>query len=383
MSLAAATCEVVSAVGGGPVELELSGGLDSRLILAALVATGVEVTKGFTIGSPGDADREVAIALARLAGFPHEIIDPAEIATDGPDQLVRLAWHAGSDRGWVGNPIDAAPLHWVEEQRSDAVGLSGQNGEIARGFYYRGPHRGAPASRRVATLARWRLLVNTALAPEMFRADIGASLQPTVIDSVGDWLDDSSLSRFLESTDDFYLRHRMTRWVGPAYGAASRRHPVISPFFSAGFIDAAGGLSIADRRHSTAVAKAVAELDQELAGQPLAGGPPPDRLAAGSRSAALVGLTVQARKAVRKVTQRLGREPARPSGTGAVSAALAGRVDGLVEVVRDDPLLSAEGLDAVRARPDARDLSFLLSLAAWRRPQDDRVLRTLLETPSA
>lgn len=377
MSLAAATRAVVGAAGARPVELELSGGLDSRLILAAMVRADIDVSQCFTIGSPGEADRELAVSLAEITGLRHEIVDTASIADDSPASLALLAIDAGADRGWVANPIDAAPLHWVENGRSPAAGLSGQNGEIARGFYYRGPHRGAPAGRRIELLTRWRMTANAALGLDLLRPELGHTLTSAVVDSLGEWLDNSSLRRFLESTDDFYLRHRMTRWVGPAYGAAARRHPVVAPFFSAGFIDAAGRLSVSERRHSTAVARAVVELDAGLADHPLAGGPSPSRLAAGSRAAALAGVTAQARKGVRKVSQRFGRAPARPSGTGAVAAALASRVDRLIDTVNGDPLLSSEGLLAIRTNPDPRDLSFLLSLAAWRSPGEHEALQSL------
>jgi asparagine synthase (glutamine-hydrolysing) len=367
-TLADATRAVVGAVADSRPELELSGGLDSRLILAALVAGDVDVRRCLTIGAPGDQDREVAIELAEAAGFRHELVDPGSLAGQSPESLVRLATTAGADRGWVANPIDSAPLHWVEEGRGEAAGLSGQNGEIARGFYYRGPHRFVPAPRRVPSLVRWRLLSNASIDARLLDVDVRTGIEDGVVAAVRPWLDDSSVTRFLESTDEFYLRHRMTRWVGPAYGAAARRHPVIAPFFSVGFIEAARLLSISERRHSSAVASAVGELDPGLARRPLAGGPPPVRLATWPGTIGGAGLVVQARKAIRKITQRFGHVPARATGTQVVSNALAADIDPLIESLRGDPLLSPDGIELQRGAPDARDLAFLVSLAAWRHP---------------
>lgn len=369
-SLADAVRLVVGSLTDRPVGLgiELSGGLDSRVLLAAAVATDAPVRRAFTIGGPGDEDRRRAVDLASRTGLHHDIVDPADLDPGDTAALVRLAVAAGTDRGWVANPIDAAVLQWVEERRGPDAGLSGQNGEIARGFYYRGPHRVARPDRRVAALARWRLLANAANDPRLLRADLAAGRDDLVEAAVAEWLDPSSYRRFLESTDDFYLRHRMSRWVGPAYGAAARRHPVVAPFLSVGFVHEALRLSPGERRHSTAMAAVAQQLAPDLAALPLAHGPAPARLAQGTRRAALAGLDGQRRKAWGKVRQRLGGAPARPVGTPVVAAAVASCREMLVDMLADDPLLSPSGLALARTSADARDLAFLLSLAAWRAP---------------
>ena len=377
-SLADAVRLVVGSLDDRPLELELSGGLDSRVLLAAAVATGAPVHRAFTIGGPHDDDRRRAVDLAARTGLQHDIVDPADLDPDDTAALVRLAVAAGTDRGWVANPIDAAVLHWVEDQRGTGAGLSGQNGEIARGFYYRGPHRLARPNHRVAALVRWRLLANAANDPQLLRPDLASGRDELVEAAVAEWLDPSSSRRFLESTDDFYLRHRMTRWVGPAYAAAARRHPVVAPFLSVGFVHEALRLSPGERRHSTAMASVAVQLAPELAALPLAHGPAPARLARGTGRAALAGLDGQRRKAWGKVRQRLGGAPARPVGTPVIAAAVASCRESLVDLLADDPLLAASGLARARASADARDLAFLLSLAAWRAPDAAPDLATVL-----
>lgn len=59
-----------SAAPPGPLGMSLSGGLDSRAILAAL-DTAVEATNSYTLGVAGCADETVANQLARVAGTRH------------------------------------------------------------------------------------------------------------------------------------------------------------------------------------------------------------------------------------------------------------------------------------------------------------------------
>lgn len=61
----------------------LSGGLDSRAILAALLAAGVrEDVVAVTIGTPGTLDFELAIEVAERAKVRHELIDLRHVAVD-------------------------------------------------------------------------------------------------------------------------------------------------------------------------------------------------------------------------------------------------------------------------------------------------------------
>lgn len=77
----------------GPFLLPLSGGMDSRLIAAALAATGKRANT-VTIGGEGSLDLVLAAEVARRLGFPHRsvVMQPADVpgwlvdgarATDG------------------------------------------------------------------------------------------------------------------------------------------------------------------------------------------------------------------------------------------------------------------------------------------------------------
>jgi hypothetical protein len=76
----------------------LSGGLDSRAILGALVAAGLrERIVAVTLGTPGTLDFEVGRRLARTAGVAHEAIDLTRVELHA-DALVAAARRG---RGWT------------------------------------------------------------------------------------------------------------------------------------------------------------------------------------------------------------------------------------------------------------------------------------------
>lgn len=363
--LAEAVAATIAAQPDGALEIELSGGLDSRLLLAGAIAVGRLPEVGFTIGGPGSADEAIAGRLAARAGMTHQVASLDALGALPEPARRALVLEAGRSRGWLANPLDSSVLVWAEAQRSARPTLSGQNGEFARGFYYRGAHVAAGARRRVDALTRWRLLASA--VDESILGDAGRTRESTVATAVGEWLDPRSSSVFRRSTDEFYLRHRMTRWVGPAYSARARRAPVIAPFFSVGWLSASRRLTVADRLRSRAVADAVIELDAPSGEIPLAGGPTPARLARGLSATLVPTGAALVRKTGRKVRQKISSAPVAPAGTPAVAAAVRHRADALVESVRGDALLrSADGGPPAVAGASGNDLAFLVSLAAWR-----------------
>jgi hypothetical protein len=76
----------------------LSGGLDSRLVLAALVEAGLrDSIVAVTFGIPGTLDFDLAPAVARAAGVRHEPLDLSriEVSAEALEQAVRTSpWTA-------------------------------------------------------------------------------------------------------------------------------------------------------------------------------------------------------------------------------------------------------------------------------------------------
>lgn len=299
--------------GGAPdVAVEISGGLDSRLVLAALDPTQRRGRRALTIGTPGSPDFELARRIAREHDLAHELIDTRALADLPGEELVRRVAAASSRRDHTANVLASTVLDWVEEQAGPGPRLSGQNGEFARGFYYGGfRDHPEPTDRLIARLAQWRLCTNDVVAPGLLRPGARRAASAAVESSARATIEGLGLP-WLAATDELYLRERMQRWVGVAYSSASARRPVLAPFFDERFLEWARGTSARRKRGSRAMAEALVALDRDLAAIPMASGVRPATLAS-PLSAGPSRRVTAARKVVRKVGQRV-RHSARPAG---------------------------------------------------------------------
>ena len=200
---------------GQPVELSLTGGKDSRLIAAALVAAGVPVVAR-THGFADHPDVVVAAEIARRLGIEHLVRTPAAPGQQ-VDVLGRIRATVLVADGMlsafenVGRPDPAA---------SSVVTAGGHGGELLRGGYAEtaagrpgaaGGLRAAlgPARRaaRAAELLRRLTSKHLGLIRTGPAAGYVASLAP--------W--SAALARSpLHALDDFYLVNRAGRWSAAA-----------------------------------------------------------------------------------------------------------------------------------------------------------------------
>lgn len=322
--------------------LELSGGLDSRMVLAAIPPAQRRERPALTIDHPGSGDAAVAAVLAERTGLRHEVVPAAALADLTPQQALALCRRAAREQDHMGNPVAQAVLDWVEDQLPQTPRLSGQNGEFVRGYYYAGqPPLQRPSPGAVRRLAQWRLLANERVDPALFAPGfheeaVAATLQALVerfAGFPGGWLD---------RTDEFYLHERMARWVGTNYTAAARRRPVLAPFFHPDWVAWGRRAPARAKRGSRLFAEVLHTLDPALAAVPLENGVTPAGMAAPDLATTLRRAAITARKVRRKVEQRL-----RPSTKPAAGA----------------PVLAAKALSALRSSPEAlarlHDLPFL------------------------
>jgi asparagine synthase (glutamine-hydrolysing) len=123
-----------------PVGLALSGGKDSRLVLAGLLANGIEVqTSTVSMGSANDGDVSIARRIAELTGIRHSVRPaltegglPADRVVDLYSDTCRtLRLTEGMLHGFK----TFAPRTLF---RSDSVSLGGGGGEVLRGGYGHG-----------------------------------------------------------------------------------------------------------------------------------------------------------------------------------------------------------------------------------------------------
>jgi hypothetical protein len=263
---------------GGPVELSLTGGKDSRLIAAALVKAGVPVVAR-THGFEDHPDVVVAAEIARRLGIEHVVRTPAAPG-QRVDVLGRIRATVLVADGMlsafenVGRPDPAA---------SPALTAGGHGGELLRGGYAETAGRQAAAggpgrlgglggvlapARRAARSAELLRRLTTKHLGLIRRGPAAAYLA-----SLASWT--PPLARHpMQALDDFYLVNRAGRWSAAARQAYLLRERLVQPLFDDRVVLAARAVPLADRVSGALSAAVLAELSPALADVPLAGKPP-------------------------------------------------------------------------------------------------------------
>lgn len=351
--------------------LELSGGLDSRLILAAIPPERRANHSALTIHD-GEASADLAIArrIAGLDGLDHRGVRvPLDAIGDG-ERLRALLDHVIAGYGAMANPIDVLPLALTPGQ-DEIAQIGGQNGEIIRGFYYpMQPLRQTTSHELVARLVDWRIAANDRVSPQLFSAGPNA---PVLAAARGQLIDrlaafDGPWGRTLDS---IYLRYRMQSWAGTAASSRFVGRTILWPFFDDAFLMAAMELEPERKRDSAAAYALLGQLDRQLAAIPLDSGLVPAAMTTGGLGARAAKLALIGRKAARKIIQRV-----RPRSTAVLGSDLI--IDGWQQTgggkrldlhrlaslgLFDETVLDAIG--SGRLRPDRATLGFVLLCEAW------------------
>lgn len=195
--------------GAGDVVAAITGGKDSRLVVAALHAAGVDFstyTNGLPESGEGVVGREVTTAL----GVPHRLVSPAvqRGASGGAVVIGRpeeQAWTTLRSTGGMGNAFTALPSpSTAHVPITDRVNLGGQGGEIVRGGFARYFNNDLPTPDLAMKILR-RTWFNNAdvlspLAVEAVEADVRAVLEATASDPA-------------RALFEGYVSHRTGRWL--------------------------------------------------------------------------------------------------------------------------------------------------------------------------
>ena len=199
---------------GRPSVVPITAGRDSRLVLAAALAAGIdfETTTG---GEPGHPDVEIGRQLARVAGVPWKPIE------HDPHGSVESDWRRAAELLWLTSSgtaslADAAGFPHGPRPGPLPLWHSGQGGEIARSYYGTGGDAdllyrrfvGRRPGRAEILSAEGERLVRAHI--EEFAAEHGPADLP----------------------DLFYLHRRMGTWAGPTHGAVEFVRDTTSPLWS-------------------------------------------------------------------------------------------------------------------------------------------------------
>ena len=199
--------------------MELSGGLDSRIILAALVSSGRPPAGGLTLGEPSHPDVLVARELARRAGVPFQQVDLTACRSSRPPR--RWSWWTRPAGGATSRATASRSACWNGSTRWPAHGSRASPARTASSRAASttpSSRRGrGPTTRSRARCVRWRLMANERVS--------GGLLAPEAT-AAGERRAERSTRRAAAS-DGLRLADRHRHAVPPLADAAVGRHRLV------------------------------------------------------------------------------------------------------------------------------------------------------------
>lgn len=248
----------------------LTGGRDSRIVVAALVAGGHDVLAS-TRGWEGHHDVVVARRVAEVLGIPHVRTDPASASKADPAEVTvdpaLLLWRSAVLCDGMIGAFDATGGAGLRH-RADRYGLSGSGGEIHRGGHASlvldadgrrepgGPERAERWLRRQHLLPMRRLL----------RPDVREAHDEQAESYVRDLHE-----RHEDTMADYFLEHRVAQWYAGARLGTSLAVTARTPFLDDAAILATSSAGTAELHSERPLRDALAEIDPRLLEVPFVG----------------------------------------------------------------------------------------------------------------
>lgn len=260
---------MVSATGDmldGDEAFELTGGVDSRLVLALALAAGVRPKLAMTLGPGDSADVLVAGRLAKRLGMRHVVIDPAELMSRiVPSQAAAFVRESGyavsiTSYGWL-------PALFERLRDIRGAQVTGTGGECSGGFF------DSPFDGIVSLLGmepQWthaRLSrpgnLSAALYSKRERRSIETDLHASVRARI------AGQEPYRRRLDRIYSHDRVRQWGAPVLRASSAWYEVKAPLLSDAYLAWSAALPL-NRRGRVAQRELIASLCPDLAKEPYA-----------------------------------------------------------------------------------------------------------------
>lgn len=300
--------------------LQLTGGMDSRLLLSAIPPARRRGLRAMTLDVPGKGDVAIAAQIAERYGIEHDVRGLTEVSSETPADAWRLCRVEAGRLDAMSDPVALAAQRIAERKFEQGVRISGLGGEVARGFYYVGRVADRNYGRRdAARLASWRMFANDSVEPGLLTDEFVTWARETAVDAVYAALRAGGPEWF-RATDELYLRHRMQRWAGATDVAVSAERTVINPMLDSAFLEIARRLSPGDKANARFLALLQERLDPELSRIPLDGRPAPTAYAHPSVMQPLKRSVGTVRRLGSKAVQRLQRQNRPPAGGDVLAA---------------------------------------------------------------
>ncbi|MFB7891628.1 asparagine synthase-related protein [Microbacterium sp. NPDC056044] len=300
--------------------LQLTGGMDSRVLLSAIPPRRRRGLRAMTLDVPGRGDTAIAHMISERYGIQHEVRGLTDVSGVDPAEAWELCRAESTRLDGMADPVALAAQRIAERAFDQGVRISGLGGEVARGFYYVGRVSDRTFDRNdSARLAAWRMFVNDSVEPGLLNDEFASWAQDVAAAHVHSALVAGG-SEWFRATDELYLRHRMQRWAGATDIAVSNERTVINPMLDHAFLDLARRLTPQDKANSRFLGSLQMALDPELGVIPLDGRPAPAAYANPSRWEPVMDALSTGKRFARKAVQRLQRGNRPPAG-GTVLAA--------------------------------------------------------------
>jgi asparagine synthase (glutamine-hydrolysing) len=252
--------------------LDLTGGFDSRAVLAAALARGLRF-ETVVSGRADDPDVVVSRTIAQEFGLPHHHNPPPKPPFEEWWAGVRASVALSDGELDVFEYSRTAAAHTRAAASFDAS-INGSNGEVCKGYWWellfpytrRRDHfdPAQVAARRFVPGGDPGLLAGPFsdtlvehFAGVIERANVGLERHPNTA-----------------KLDNVYLRMRMQRWQGRIASSTNRIWPCISPFAFRGPMEAALAAPPGVRLRNRMSRKLIERLNPRLAALPLTGGYP-------------------------------------------------------------------------------------------------------------
>ncbi len=346
--------------------IDLSGGIDTRLALAALPGSSLNGRKAFTIGSPESDDYKIAHRLANDYGMEHEFINLSAIRNSSVEDLARFVRQGSLKNDCSFSALDSGLFEWLRSQVGGAARITGQNGEIARGFYSTAQKLDAPVTtHRIENIVRWQIVSQASQARALFKSgflddgitELISDIQKMFRGFGADWGD---------ASDRYYLYGRMQFWGGRGLTGGAAERVILAPFFEEKFVDWAFRIPPELRRGAKAFSAAMERADPALARIALDSGLTPLQMISGGSKFAKA--TIKLKKGVTKVRERYSTSRRPSNGTHFLGGALQG--EGKEKLIDADRLIALGIFDETRVRaaasPETKvapaEFGFLLSV---------------------
>ena len=256
---------------GDNVHAPLSGGLDSRLLLAALRAQGCR-PQIYVYGSPGSEDVRIAKAIGAAEGFHVEWIEKAAHRRIAPEEFAEqvarnfqecdaIPNYGGLfDNG--GNEAARKRLH-----AGGALAASGGCGEVYRDFFFL---RDRPTTARAVARSFYARYARGDVTGAFDEGRFLGAIEDKMLAALGRPGDRARLPRVV--IEQLYPRVRCRAFFGREMSLVAREGAYLMPFLDHNLVQETMTLPIALKQAGTFEAALLNAIDPVLARQPSAYG---------------------------------------------------------------------------------------------------------------